>query len=120
MIITIDNMKFVIKQIDFYTECDICFSKANHKFNDVFMCRKCLEYNLVEIQQNILKFNWKICQILQDLSKYIFEKIIDYDYEVCVFCKNKAEYECNFNYIHMKLCSNCFRKRLIIILDNIL
>jgi hypothetical protein len=120
MIITIDNLKFTIKELDFYTQCNICYNKANHKFNDIFLCKKCLEYNLAEVENNILKLNWKICQILNDLNKYIFEKILEYDYEVCVFCKNKASYECNFNFIHMKLCENCFKKRLIVILDMLL
>jgi hypothetical protein len=120
MIITIDNLKYTVKEIDFITECDICFSKAHHKLNDIFICKKCLKNNLSEVEQNILKLNWKIIQIIEGLNKYIFEKILDYDYELCAFCKNKALFDCNFNYIYMKLCENCFKKRLVIILDKIM
>jgi len=120
MIITIDNLKYTIGEIDFPVECYICDNTAGYRFNDMFLCRRCLDNNLNEIEQNILKLNWKIVQILDNLNKYIFEKILDYDYEICAFCKNKAQYECNFNYIHMKLCEKCFKKRLIILLDNLL
>jgi hypothetical protein len=120
MIITIDNLLYNIKEISFPVECSICYNNASYSFNNMFLCRKCLDYNLNEITQNILKLNWGICQILYDLNKYVFEKILDYDYEICYICKNKASYECNFNYIHMKLCQNCLKKKLTILLDNIL
>jgi hypothetical protein len=118
MIITIDNLKFTVKELDFCTECDICYNKAHHKLNNIFVCSKCLDYNFNEIAQNILKLNWQVCQILYDLNKYVFERI--YDAEKCYNCNNNAMYECNFNYIHVKLCSNCLRKKLTIVLDNIL